>query len=147
MNKTFCNFYNNDQLKIEFYLLFSSGHKIKVIGNSKDSLNLLLKKYFKKETTKIKSGKLKGKRINFNKTISENEIKKGSILNITASKDFNIISFVKEFSEVEFTLFFISGHKIKVIAKPKDNFQSILKKYFKTETTKIKSGKLKDKLF
>ena len=102
-----------------------------------------MKKYFKKDLSKIKSALLNGTSIDFNKTISGNNIKDGDIININASKDLNIKSLIKKFSEIEFCLFFTSGHRIKVSANPNDCFKSILKKYFNEENiNKFKSGLL-----
>jgi hypothetical protein len=39
---------------------------------------------------------LNGERIDFNKTISENNIEDGNIINIISSKDLDVIKFVKE---------------------------------------------------
>ena len=131
MNKTCTNFYSRKILNIEFYFLSSTtGQKFKVNANTNDSFLSVLKKYFKEEIFKVKSALLYGKSIDFNKTISENNIEDGDIININTSKDLNINSLIKEFSEIKFCLFFTSGHRIQVIAKPNDCFKSILKKYF-----------------
>jgi len=137
----------NNLLEKEFDLLFTSiGQKIRVNANPKDTLHSILAQIFKEETFKIKSGMLKGEKIDFNKTISENKIEDGNIINIISSKDLDVIKFVKEYTEIEFSLFFISGHTIKIEAKANDYFQSILEICFNKENiTKFKSATLKNK--
>ena len=60
-----------------------------------------MKKYFNEENIiKFKSATLNDEQIDFNKTIKENKIENKNTVNIISSKDFDIFSFVKKFSEM-----------------------------------------------
>ena len=88
---------------IHFFLLLLNGNKINIVENIKTSFRSVLRKYFNEEMiSKIKSAKLNGKSIDLDKTLSENKIEEKSIINLITSKDFDIISFVKKYSEIEF---------------------------------------------
>ena len=144
MNMTSSNFYNALQIEIEFTLIFINGETINVIAKPNENFISILQKYLDEERIrKITKATLNSKPLDFDKTISENKIKKGDLIYLTVPKDFKIDT--KKFIYIHFFFLFPSGNKINIVEHINTLFYDVLKKKFNENVNKIKSAKLNGK--